>query len=193
MSVKKFHLDCQYVIKRFTHHAEIKNELLRLIEEADSNHVVEPEAETDIAKVDWFKASDFSSRNWFEYIKQYLIPDVTEMCRSVGFDGFKLWEIWFQQYFKTNGHGWHTHSANWTSVYYLELPPDAPKTQIVNPFTQNIIEVNIKEGDILMFPSFILHRAPPIPNESSIRKTIISYNIDTLYSTDIYGQGVKNT
>ena len=30
-----------------------------------------------------------------------------------------------------------------------------------------------------MFPSFILHRAPPILNESPIRKTIVSYNIDT--------------
>ena len=172
---------------------DIKSELLRRIDESDNEQVVELESETDIAKSDWFQASDFSSRKWVKYIKQYLVPDLLEMCKSVGFDGFKMWEIWFQQYCKTNGHGWHTHSANWTSVYYLELPPDAPKTQIVNPYTQNIIEVDVEEGDMLMFPSFILHRAPLMPNESSIRKTVVSYNIDGIYSNEIYGQGVKNT
>lgn len=180
MGIRKYHIDCCYVIKKFTKHIEIKSDLLSLIENAESKH--ESGSETDVAKADWFQS--FSTRKWCEYIKPHLVPDVLEMCKSLGYDGFKMWELWFQQYFKKNSHGWHTHSANWSSVYYLELPPEASKTQIVNPYTQNIIEVDVEEGDILMFPSFILHRSPPMPNESSIRKTIVSYNIDTMIYTD---------
>ncbi len=74
-------------------------------------------------------------------------------------------------------HGWHTHSDNYTGVYYLELPDETPKTQIVNPLNQTeIIDLDIKEGDIVLFPSFIIHRAPI--NKSNKRKTIISFDIN---------------
>jgi hypothetical protein len=35
---------------------------------------------------------------------------------------------------------------------------------------------DIKEGDVLIFPSNLVHRAPKIKN--NLRKTIISFNID---------------
>lgn len=191
--MKLIHLDCHYLIHKIDRHSEIKDELLSLINNAQNKRVTDECSETDIARADWFKASDFTKRDWVQFIKPHLIPTIMEMIHKLGFDGFKMWEIWFQQYFNKNGHGWHTHSANWTNVYYLELPDNAPKTQLVNPFTKDIINIDIKEGDVLMFPSFVLHRAPPIDNDdvSGCRKTIISYNLDTLYSNEIYGQSIN--
>jgi hypothetical protein len=59
----------------------------------------------------------------------------------------------------------------------VDLPEGAPKTQLLNPMNQKeIIELDVKEGDVLTFPSFILHRAPNV--ESNIVKTIISFNSD---------------
>jgi uncharacterized RmlC-like cupin family protein len=99
-------------------------------------------------------------------------------------------ELWFQQYYKNSQHGWHTHSSNFTSVYYLELENDAPKTKIVNAFNQKeIIELNVVEGDIVIFPSFVIHQGPK--NISNNRKTIISYNTNATYSDKIYGQGLN--
>ena len=77
-------------------------------------------------------------------------------------------------------HGWHAHSDNFTGVYYLDLPTNAPKTQIINSFTQdNILTPEVEEGDLLMFPSYVIHRAPKITE--NINKTIISFNCTVLY------------
>jgi uncharacterized RmlC-like cupin family protein len=57
------------------------------------------------------------------------------------------------------------------------MPDDCPQTEIINPYNQKeIIKVDVKEGDILTFPSFVIHRAPV--NKSNKTKTIISFNSD---------------
>ena len=52
---------------------------------------------------------------------------------------------------------------NYTGVYYLQFPKGATKTQLVNE--QKIFEVDAKEGDIVIFPSFIIHRSPKITED----------------------------
>jgi ectoine hydroxylase-related dioxygenase (phytanoyl-CoA dioxygenase family) len=113
-----------------------------------------------------------------------------QCIKNLGYDGINITEIWFQQYLNGSEHGWHCHSGNFTNVYYLELPEGTPKTQLVNPYNQkDIIEVDVKEGDLLAFPSYVLHKAPK--NLSDKRKTIISYNIDIVYSDEIYGKNIE--
>ena len=74
-------------------------------------------------------------------------------------------------------------------LHYLELPEGTPKTQIINPYNQkDIIEVDVKEGDLLTFPSYVLHKAPK--NNSDKRKTIISFNTTVHYSDEIYGKNL---
>ena len=64
-----------------------------------------------------------------------------------------------------------------TGNAYLELPENSPKTELVNCFNQKeIITPDTREGNILIFPSFVIHRAPILKTEC--RKTIISFNID---------------
>jgi ectoine hydroxylase-related dioxygenase (phytanoyl-CoA dioxygenase family) len=82
--------------------------------------------------------------------------------------------IWYQQYLKNSTHGWHTHSDNFTGVYYLEMDETAPKTQIIN--SNKILNLNVEEGDFVIFPSYLIHRAPI--NLSKNRKTIISFNFN---------------
>jgi hypothetical protein len=38
------------------------------------------------------------------------------------------------------------------------------------------LEINVKEGDIVIFPSIAIHRAPVVKND--LTKTIISFNIE---------------
>ena len=78
----------------------------------------------------------------------------------------------FQQYEKNSKHGWHIHGRNYTGVYYLQFDGTA-KTQVWN---NEIMNLNCEEGDIVMFPSFMIHRAPPVQNDKT--KTIISFNIE---------------
>lgn len=186
--IKKYKLESFYIIKKFNEHFRIKNSLLDMISNANFEPCIDQGCETNITKTDWNNAENFQ-RSWVQHLNQYLLDEVLEMYKECGYDGFTLHEIWFQQYLENSGHGWHTHSSNFTSVYYLELPDKSPKTQLVSPFNQNtIIEVDINEGDILIFPSFVLHRAPP--NLSGKRKTIVSFNTNATYSNKIYGKGL---
>lgn len=186
--MQKCQLECAYLKTKFKYHSEIKNTLLELIDQARCSHVTSPSAEVDIARTDWEISNDFS-RDWVKYIQEPLAEQMLEMYKELGYDGFTLHELWFQQYQKNSQHGWHTHSGNFTNVYYLELSDNAPKTEIVVPYSQKeIITLDIEEGDMVVFPSFTIHRAPM--NLNTTRKTIISYNTNVQYSDNIYGQGL---
>ena len=61
----------------------------------------------------------------------------------------------------------------------MELPEKSTKTELINQFSQNEkITIDAIEGQIVIFPSFIIHRSPRIIED--VRKTIISFNIDFL-------------
>lgn len=179
-------LECFYTISKFSDHEQIRDNLLDLLSNSNYTSPKHPQSEVDITKCDWNVAQDFH-RPWVEYLKDKLLQHMLEVYKNVGYDGYTLHEIWFQQYLTGSGHGWHTHSGNFTQVYYLEMPEDAPKTQLVSPFDQKtIIEVDVQEGDIISFPSFVIHKGPQ--NNSTKQKTIISYNTSVTYSDDIYGK-----
>lgn len=171
-------LQIPYVIDNASFHNSIKDELLSHIDKSDS----ETKQQTDdyysdnIYKLDWFKNTDFD-RPWFKYFQPHFQKQIIKMINELGFDSYFLVATWYQQYLNNSTHGWHTHSDNYTGVYYLELPEDTPKTQIVNPVNQKeVIDLDIKEGDFVLFPSFVIHRAPI--NKSNNRKTIISFDIN---------------
>ena len=102
---------------------------------------------------------DYITRNKLGYISQSL----------------RITHFWYQQYITSNFHGWHIHANHdFSMVYYVELPKDAPATMFRNVKGEEFI-CNAKEGDLLIFPSNAVHCSPK--NESKGRKTIISLNI----------------
>lgn len=182
-------LECPYVISKFEKHSELKQNILELLDKTSSDSIKYPSAEVDISRSDWNICTD-RSRKWVNYVFKDLMDHMLMSYKSLGYDSFTLGEIWFQQYFQSSQHGWHIHGRNFTNVYYLELSEDSPKTQLISPFDQQeIITLNVEEGDTVLFPSFVLHRAPP--NYSTSRKTIISFNIDVGYSDEIYGKNLN--
>jgi hypothetical protein len=183
----KHKLESSYSVKSFTKHESYKDKTLELISTSKYKSPNVAKAEVNITKTDW----DFSrtDREWLSYIQETLMSEVFDIYDNMGYSGFKVNEIWFQQYLQESEHGWHIHSGNFTNVYYLELPEGTPKTQIINPYNQkDIIEVDVKEGDLLTFPSYVLHKAPK--NNSDKRKTIISFNTDVFYDDEIYGHNL---
>ena len=69
-------------------------------------------------------------------------------------------------------------------VYYVELPEMSESTEFLN-----YGQFNVKEGDIIFFPSFLVHRSPKII--SNQRKTIIATNFEFWVDRDLiekYGE-----
>lgn len=170
-------IECPYVISKLPEHELIKQDILDIINKSESNRYIYPEDYTDITRTDW----DVDRSIEREYT-QILFPPLDKFLHDradkLGYDSYSIRNIWFQQYNRGSKHGWHVHfNCQFTNVYYLDMPEGSPKTQLLNPMNQEeIIELDVKEGDVLTFPSFILHRAPKV--DSDVVKTIISWNSD---------------
>lgn len=182
----KYRLDSFYSIERFAKHDDLKYELLNLIDQAEYTDQVSLHTETNISKTDWNHSRNFKTRKWVAYLWKDLMDHVLEQYKSCGYHYFTVSELWFQQYYENSEHGWHVHADNFTNVYYVELPNSTPKTQIVCPYDQKtIIELDVKEGDTVFFPSFTMHKAPI--NKSKERKTIVSWNAGIDIPDQYYG------
>lgn len=175
---KKYFIHSPFVISEFPLHKKIKKDLLNKLAKSKGSSFKNKKGHMndDLSKTDW-PLSDNFERPWVKkyggVIKDFLI----EQAIHLGFTSISLSKIWFQQYKKYQTHGWHQHARNYTGVYYLEYPKGSEPTQFLAP--QNLgktFSLKVKEGDIIIFPSYIIHRSPPL--KSNKRKTIISWNID---------------
>ena len=92
-------------------------------------------------------------------------------------------EMWYQKYYNMVEHKTHCHGfTGWSSIIYAEFDPKVHEsTRFFSPFRQpwdcdvEVFQPKVKEGDMILFPSSVLHEAPV--NRTDTRRTIVSYNI----------------
>ena len=92
-------------------------------------------------------------------------------------------EMWYQKYYNMVEHKTHCHGfTGWSSIIYVEFDPKVHEsTRFFSPFRQpwdcdvEVFQPKVKEGDMILFPSSLLHEAPV--SRTDTRRTIISYNI----------------
>lgn len=173
--IKLMTSDLPYFKYKIKDHKLIKDSILSSINNMPEKSLF-VENHSNISKVDWEIPREHS-REYLIFLEPYLFNYMDILVQNTKYDTWEIHNIWFQQYEQSASHGWHVHTnCQFTNVYYLELPSDTPKTQIVNPFTKKVIHLDVEEGDIITFPSFIIHKAPIVKSNS--RKTIISFNSD---------------
>ena len=128
----------------------------------------------EVSKTDWGLSSDYK-RPYVKYFINILKPYMQKIVKKLNTKNWLMHNMWFQQYNKNSHHTWHTHpSVQFSSVYYLELPDTNVSTEFKDIVNNNIFKVDVKEGDLLVFPSSLLHRSPK--NKSNKRKSVISFN-----------------
>jgi len=177
------------VIRKFEQHERLKQKLLDAINaQEEYENLVGPN--NNITRCDWESARFDPERKWFKLFQQPLDDHLSHWCKTFDYDSYIIHEMWFQQYSTNSKHAWHVHGANFTNVYYLDLPQECPKTQWIDPITKEVNEFTISEGDVITFPSWLIHRAPE--NFSENMKTIISWNMDVTL-TDFYGDKNGNS
>jgi hypothetical protein len=146
-------------------------------EETIGVHGVLDEAQS-ISNSDWDLPRD-TERPYYPII----YPVFEHVCKAIK-DKYKYHmhlkvdNYWFQQYKTSDFHSWHIHQGGlFSCVYYVELNSDLPKTSF------NILgeakDMEVSEGQILVFPSYLLHCSKPNKNKKT--KTIISFNINAVH------------
>ena len=172
-----------YFKSKFPNHKSIKEKVLSEIEIMPEKNLDIP-GNSFITKLDWNIDRNYE-RKYLKYIENNLIEYMTNFIKETKWNTWTIHNVWFQQYIHNSNHNWHVHTqCQFTNVYYLELPKDAPQTDIINPFTNECQTLDVEEGDVITFPSFIIHRAPIIENDT--RKTIISFNSDLDLDDSLY-------
>lgn len=172
-------LECPYIIDRLPEHDLIKESVLNSINEAESIRETYANPDKDdyvsITKTD-YHLEQHISKDYIKIVNQPIQKLIEKNFLKLGYNQVQVMNCWFNQYTEGSQHGWHVHvGCQWTNIYYVELPDDAPKTQIISPIDRSkIITLDVKEGDVLSLPSFILHRSPSV--KGTTRKTIIAFN-----------------
>ena len=176
--MKKFKLETPCLIDSLKSHIKIKKQLINLLKKTECDYLeTKNEYFGDlIHRLDWSKSADFS-REWVKFLQPYLYKHLKGFANSLGYQDIRFINLWFQQYNQTGKHGWHIHGDNYTGVYYVKLSDKSAKTELINPFSQNEkIIIDAKEGDVVIFPSYVIHRAPT--QKEKTNKIIISFNIN---------------
>jgi len=159
-------------------HLEIRNRMLQQIAEVEEESLcVEDGYYSDsIAKLDWHNAKDFN-RPWVRTFDKHYKETIAEAIDSMAYTAADMKSIWFQQYLEDGGHGWHIHGQHYTGVYYLEYSDGCGKTEICSPYNLKRMQIDVKEGDMIIFPAHWIHRGTA---NGKNRKTIISFNFDII-------------
>jgi len=159
-------------------HKKIKKNILKLIDdhEADSYKNKDIYHDDAIEKLDWINSRK-KERPWVKVLLPFIKDHFMKCAKKLNFENYFLRALWFQQYAENGMHGWHIHEQNYTGVYYLELPQSAPLTELIDPTNiENKFKIEAKEGDIVIFPSFVIHRSGKMKTKE--RKTIVSFNLE---------------
>ena len=171
--MKFYDLNYFYIITKVKEHKEIKQNLLKLIEDMPSNKF------EDISKTDWHLSKE-TPRKYLDTFYDIVNPYMFEMTKKMKSKDWVIDNGWFQQYNHNDKHDWHCHThSNFSNVYYLELPGKKIKTEFFDILKNKTIDSkSVEEGDIITFPASLLHRSPK--NTTMKRKTIISFNSNFL-------------
>lgn len=168
-------------VTKVKQHETLKPLILKYIDEYVSPYET---ALPTISKTDWNTVTTrYMNRVEEEYlklIKPVIDGELLESYNSKYFTNrIDVINYWFQQYTENNMHQWHNHpSAQFSNVYFVELPHGAPRTEFFDPVTREVIAANVKEGDILTFPAHLVHRSPPVVGDK--RKTIVAFNTNSM-------------
>ena len=180
--MKKIQIDDCICHSKIKNHFKIKDDILSEIDKCDDDNLssVDSYYSDSISKLDWSKSSD-TERPWVKIFVPEFCEDIKEIISSMCYYKISIKHIWYQQYLEGDTHGWHIHGQHYTGVYYLEFPEGSSKTEICSPFSLNKKQIDVKEGDFIVFPAHFIHRG--LPNKT-MRKTIISFNFDVIANTN---------
>ena len=151
--------------------ADMKDEILTAIESMGTHSLIDDRQQ--ISNSDWHLNANYP-RPYYDMIFPCINENLSELNTKMKCNIIDIDNYWFQQYESEDYHSWHHHGkCTFSSVYYVELPE---QTSTTFEYMGNEFEVDVEEGDYLIFPSYLRHCSKP--NKTGKRKTIIALNLN---------------
>ena len=133
--------------------------------------------------------SNFIKKNLLKFIS-YNVKKYIKKCIKKDVKKINLKNLWVVRQFKNEYNPIHFHSGNISGVGYLKIPKNITKSRKrlktngtidfihgSKSFLNNsLFNHNPKEGDMILFPNYLMHTAYPFKREGERRS--FSFNID---------------
>lgn len=174
MNEKFTKFDSNILVYPLKNHSKIKDKILSYIDSADKFPITKNNYA--VTATDYMLETHPMDREYYKLIKNEttFFEDIRELYKV---SDIQVSNIWYQQYYQNDKHGWHYHNnANLLAVYLLEMNNKEGLTEFYDLYENKRINVEAKEGDIILFNSLIPHRSPLL--QSTNRKTAISINMN---------------
>lgn len=164
-----------FLIADVPNHKDIKPLILEDIKKLGVNPL--SDTTQNLANTDWHLGRDVD-RAYITHMVDVITPLYEEVRSTFEYPAPLICSnYWFQQYTAKDYHGWHIHAgALFSCVYYVDMGEGTPRTSF--NLMGKEFEVEAKEGQVLIFPSFLLHCSKE--NKSEKLKTVISFNLESL-------------
>ena len=173
IEIKTGDIPCCVYISDVEEHKEFKN---KFIEFLSCNNIHGAKVgEDDIYNTDFFvKAHPSTDNRYVDLVLPIIYKHNNALHSFLKYiTPIEVDNIWFQQYKKGNQHTWHRHKFSiFSNVYYVDLAEGVSKTTF--RFLGKEFSVEVNEGQILTFPSYLEHCSKP--NLSDKIKTVIAFN-----------------
>ena len=130
--------------------------------------------------------TDFGADGYSYLLECILSKELDTFKEESGFD-CRIEHSWFQKYEPGNFHSIHNHGMHgYSAICFVEYDEDTHKPPtFVCPFhdavSGNVIEyspLNIREGSLVVFPSYLSHYVLPTRGDSS--RIILSFNLRSI-------------
>lgn len=171
----------EYVHGKIEKHNEIKQELISQILSSNSHSIydeTERVSHTDLNYRD-------QARPWLPLFFDNVRPYMDDFVRLFMHENWAIHHTWYFRYLKGEYSQWHVHpDCSWTNVYFLQLPDKKSRTTLLNASSgEEVIIADVEEGDIISFPSTVIHCSKP--NMFDEDKIVIAFNSD-IYDTQVH-------
>jgi hypothetical protein len=125
--------------------------------------------------------SDYKARMkpvYKELVTKLLNKPLREYAKTWNCTDISIGNMWFAEYDHEGAiFNWHTHEgANMSGVLTVLLENSEEATQILGT------PIDLEEGDVVLFPSMMPHRCPPI---GTTHKIVIGFNWDQ-FGSDLH-------
>ena len=124
-----------------------------------------------------------SSAQYEPIFLSMISPYLTQFLKRANYKFCEVSRVWTQRYSKGDYHPPHDHGPEgFACVFYAQLDPEVHlPTEFIQPWIPHTgnrdmeSPDNVVEGDLVIFPSNLMHMAPP--HMSDKYRTIISFNL----------------
>lgn len=167
-------------VKHIENHSELKEELLDIIESMKAHYDLQMpknfekmskskdgyRSSGDIKYADYYNEKFKDNLPYRELVQDNMDPYMKQIADEFHCKSWTYKSMWYHEYHKGDSFDWHNHqNSHMTCVYYLDLPENVQGTEILDH------DVDVKEGDVIIFPSILAHMSPQIHTDN-IKKVI---------------------